>query len=534
MRRKSCEKTWCPKILLIDKKITRYMRVSAILMLAIIVSCQNIENGHIAGINHPNIVIVLADDLGYSDIGAYGSEINTPNLDQLAKDGIRFTQMHNTSKCFPSRAVLLTGLYAQQVGMHQKSGDFHNAVLIGEVLKSAGYKTFFVGKHHSTGNPYDWGFDHYRGLRGGAANYFNPGLQREGEVMPAQKTYGKRVFVFDDSIVQPFTPSKEYYATNAWTDWAIDLLEEYQDDDSPYFLYLAYQAPHDPLQAPEEEIVKYNGVYEVGYEEIARKRYERQRADHLLDERYPRSAPLFEAWDMLSDSVRQDEIRRMQVYAAMIDIMDQNIGRVINYIKSTGEWENTLFVFASDNGASAQQVEIGDGVVGSMDRWSSLRGNWANVSNTPYRKFKNYAYEGGTATPFIFHWPTVVKEGGRIDHTPLHFIDIMPTLVDITGARYPETYKGEKVYPMQGESMMPLIRGELFSRQSPIYFNWRNGGALRNEDWKLVREGKKWELYDMRTDRTETNDLSASHPEILQSLRTKWSNWADKMNINME
>lgn len=510
------------------------MRYSVFLLVIIFISCKNTENSQDIVKKHPNIVIVLADDLGYSDIGAYGSEINTPNLDQVAKDGIRFTQMHNTSKCFPSRAVLLTGLYAQQADMHQKPEDFHNSVLFGEVLKSAGYNTFFVGKHHSTDNPFDWGFDHYKGLRDGAANYFNPGLQREGEVMPAQKRYGKRVFAFDDSIVQPFTPPKDYYATHAWTDWAIDLLEKYKDDDSPYLLYLAYQAPHDPLHAPEEEIEKYDGIYEVGYEEIAQKRYERQRSVNLLDERYPRSEPVFPDWEKLSDSVRQDEIRRMQVYAAMIDILDQNIGRVIDYIKSTGEWENTLFVFASDNGASAEVVEIGDGKVGAMDRWSSLKANWANVSNTPFRKFKNFSYEGGTTTPFIVHWPDRIKEGGRIDHTPLHFIDIMPTLVDISGAMYPENYKGEKVYPMQGESIMPLINGESLSRQSPIYFNWRNGSALRNDDWKLVREGNKWELFDMHSDRTETNNISDENKEVFEELKSAWERWAEKMKIELE
>src|SRR5690606_20054278 len=289
----------------------------------------------------PNIVIILADDLGYSDIGAYGSEIHTPFLDQLAQVGIRFTQMHNTSSCFPSRAVLLTGLYAQQVNMDEKPIDIHHAVMSGQVMKNAGYRTLFVGKHHGTDNPYDWGFDHYRGLRDGAANYFNPGLQRDEEPMPAQKKYGQRVFAFDSLLVQGYTPPKDYYATTAWTDWALELLEKYREEDKPYFLYLAYQAPHDPLQAPEEEIAKYDGVYDVGYEVIAQQRYEKQRRMNLLDDRYPRSQPSYDDWKTLSDSVRRDEVRRMQVYAAMIDVLDQNIGRVIDYIKESGEWDNT-------------------------------------------------------------------------------------------------------------------------------------------------------------------------------------------------
>lgn len=480
----------------------------------------------------PNIVIVLADDLGYSDVGAYGSEVQTPTLDQLARDGIRFIQMHNTSKCFPSRAVLLTGLYAQQVNMGQRPVDFHNGVMIGEVLRNAGYRTLFIGKHHGTDNPYEWGFDHYRGLRDGAANYFNPGLKRDEEPMPAQKRYGKRVFAFDSTLVEGYTPPRNYYATTTWTDWAIELLEKYKEEDKPYLLYLAYQAPHDPLQAPEEEIEKYAGVYDVGYEAIARQRYERQRAMNLLDDRYPRSEPTFPAWEILSDSVRNDEIRRMQVYASMIDVLDQNIGRVVDYIKSSGEWENTLFLFMSDNGASAEVVEIGDGAVGAMDRWSSLKENWANVANTPFRSFKNFSYEGGIATPFIVHWPRGINGAGRVDHTPLHFIDIMPTLIDIADAEYPQEYKGEKVYPLQGESIMPLLEGEELTRKNPLYFHWRNGRAIRTDEWKMVRHEGDWELYDMNTDRTETNNVSDEKEEVANELEQRWDDWAEKTGIS--
>jgi arylsulfatase len=482
----------------------------------------------------PNIVIVLADDLGYSDIGAFGGEIETPYLDQLAEDGIRFTQMHNTSKCFPSRAALLTGLYAQQVNMHESPGDFHHGVMFGEVLKTAGYRTLFVGKHHGTDNPYDWGFDHYYGMRDGGGNYFNPGLQRDGEEMPAQKRYGKRVFAFDQEIVQPYTPPADYYATDAWTDWALELLGKYEGKKDPFLLYLSYQAPHDPLQAPEESIDKYEGVYEKGYGEIARARYERQLSSGLLDERYHRSAPTFPVWDDLSDSVKQDEIIRMQVYAAMIDRLDENIGRVVEYLKESGEWENTVFMFMSDNGASAEVVEVGDGPIGTMTRWASLKRNWANVANTPFRFYKNYSYEGGTATPFIVHWPRGIPNAGGVNHTLLHFIDIMPTLIDISGAAYPEEYKGEKVVPLEGRSMLPLFKGESIERTEPLFFDWNRGSALRNDRWKLVRgrdsEGS-WELYDMASDRTETKNLSAENPELMEELKEQWQNWAKRVGI---
>ena len=500
--------------------------MNILIFLSLTISCENSTGENFDDYQRPNVVIILADDLGYSDIGAYGSEIRTPNLDQLAQGGIRFTQMHNTGKCFPSRAVLLTGLYAQQVGMDRKPEAFRNSVMFGEVLRTAGYRTLFVGKHHGTDNPYDWGFDHYRGLRDGAANYFNPGLQRDDEPMPAQKRYGKRVFAFDSLVVEGYTPPRDYYATTAWTDWAIELLDKYRNEDKPFLLYLAYQAPHDPLQAPEEAIQKYAGVYGEGYEEIARHRYQRQLEMNLLDENYPRSEPIYPDWESLSDSVRQDEIRRMQVYAAMIEVLDQNIGRLVDYIKSTGEWDNTLFMFLSDNGASAEVVEIGDGEVGAIDRWSSLKGNWANVANTPFRFYKNDPYQGGIATPFIASWPNLIA-GGQVNHEPLHFIDIMPTLVEISGAKYPVEYKGDRVHPMQGKSIFPLFKGEDIQRSQPLFFQWRDGRAVRTSDWKLVGYEKDWELYDMKSDRTEMNNVADEKPEVVADLEQQWEHWAD-------
>jgi arylsulfatase len=485
--------------------------------------------------SRPNIVFVLADDLGYSDIGAYGSEIETPNLDRLAANGIRFTQMHNTSKCFPSRAVLLTGLYAQQSDMHDRPEAFHNSVMIGEVLKGADYRTLFVGKHHSTDNPYNWGFDHYWGLRDGAANYFNPGLQRVGESMPAQKRYGERVFAFDGDTAQPYTPPKDYYSTDSWTDWSLELLDKYKDEKKPFLLYLAYQAPHDPLQAPEETIKKYKGVYEKGYEAIAKARYQRQQETGLLDKRYPRSAPTYPVWESLSDSAQADQVRRMQVYAAMIDRMDQNIGRLIKHIKEMGEWQNTLFIFASDNGASAEEVSIGEGPIGSMSRWASLQKDWANVANTPFRYYKNYSYEGGTATPFIAHWPEVIADGGTggtVNHTNTHFIDVMPTLTDITGAAYPQKYKGETVHPMEGLSLLPVFRGASIERTNPLFFNWSDGSSIRSDRWKLVREGKEWQLFDMSNDRTETQNVADQKPTVVKNLDNQWHKWAEGVGID--
>ncbi|WP_340105473.1 arylsulfatase [Rhodohalobacter sp. 8-1] len=481
----------------------------------------------------PNIVLILADDLGYSDIGAYGSEIETPHLDRLADNGIRFTQMHNTSKCFPSRAVLLTGQYAQRVGMGETPGHLNSAVMFGEVLSNAGYTTIFVGKHHGTDNPYEWGFDHYWGLRDGAANYFNPGEQRQSDHgPPAQKeNYYPRTFLFDDSLAAPFTPPEDYYGTDTWTDWALELLGRYENNSNPFLLYLSYQAPHDPLQAFEEDIKKYEGVYEIGFDSIASARYERQLDMGLIDERYPRSEPTYQQWKTLDDSTKADQVRRMQVYAAMIDRMDQNIGRLLEYLEEQGELDNTLIMFLSDNGASAEVVEIGEGEIGSVTRWASLKEDWANVANTPFRLYKNYSHEGGTATPFIVHWPDVIFEGGQVNHSLLHFIDIMPTLVDVSGATYPAKYKGEDLYPMEGISLLPLLKGDSVARNDALYYEWNVGRAVHTEDWKLVQWGDEWELYDRRTDLTEIKNLAADHQDTVAILQARWEAWSKRVKV---
>ena len=477
----------------------------------------------------PNIIFILADDMGFADISPYGAAIDTPNLQRLADDGMSFTQMHNTSKCFPSRACLLTGLYAQQTHMHDSPEKFENSVFFGEVLRRAGYRTLFIGKHHGTDNPYNWGFHHYRGLRDGAANYFNPGKKRPldpGE--PAQKEWGyPRTFVFDDEVVAPFTPeSRSYYSTDTWTDWALELLRRYEDEDRPFCLYLSYQAPHDPLQVWREDYKKYEGRYDQGFGAVRRERYRRQIESGLLDEdTFPLSEHTHREWNKLSEKEKEDEARRMEVYAGMIDRLDRNIGRVMNHLRERGEMDNTIIMFASDNGASAEVVKIGNGPIGSMTRWASLKEDWANVGNTPFRYYKNYSYEGGTCTPLIVHWPGVV-EPGSTTHYVSHFIDIMPTLVDIASADYPDRYRGDSVLPMQGTSLLPVLKGEERRRRGPLFWKWRNGRAIYREGWKLIDQGDRgWELYNLREDRTETNDLSDERPKLVKQLAREWKKW---------
>lgn len=506
----------------------------------VILNCRR-NSEHLKNETNPNIIFILVDDMGYSDLGSFGSEIRTPRLDYLAENGIRFTQMHNAGKCFPSRASLLTGQYAQKVDMQERARDFRNAVMFGRVLKNVGYRTLYIGKHHGTDNPFEWGFDHYWGLLDGAASYFNPGLQRPGEPVPAQGTrpdrpLGRRVFVFDDTVKQPYTPPPGYYATTAWTDWALELLKRYEDEDNPFLLYLSYQVPHDPLQALEEDILKYEGVYDVGYDHIARARHRRQVESGLLDpQRYPRSEPTYREWELLSPEERRDQVQRMQVYAAMIDCLDQNIGRLIDYLKSRGELDNTLILFASDNGANDSNSEgFGDVPIGSMESYVSLGEDWANVTNTPFRYFKNYSHQGGIATPFIAYWPKGISESGRVDHSLLHFVDIMPTFLDITGAPYPSEYRGDKVGPVDGVSLLPLFRGGQIQRHAPLFYDWDQGSAIQTDEWKLVRWKDEWKLFDMQKDRTETTNVLAEHPRVAGKLKSKWQEWIVSTGVDPE
>jgi arylsulfatase len=478
----------------------------------------------------PNIIVILVDDMGYSDIGCYGGEIDTPNLNRLADNGIRFSAMHNTSKCFPSRACLLTGVYAQQCGMDRNFQAIRNAVTLGEVARSAGYRTLASGKHHCEVSLYDTGFDRYYGLLDGAANHFNPGKQRPGEERPAQKKREKRQWCIDDQILVPYTPPADFYSTDYFTQQAIDYLEEYRDEDKPFFLYLAYTAPHDPLQAWPRDIAKYRGKYMAGYRAVRDARYQKMIALGVADPAMKLSDQTAADWNTLSAGEKDEADLRMAVYAAMIDCIDQNIGRLLAKLEELEKLDNTLILFASDNGSSAEDAERSvksSGQIGSMTYWASLKEDWANVSNTPFRYYKNYSYEGGICTPLIAHWPQGITIPGSINHQPCHLIDLMPTLVELTGAQYPSTFRGESIVPMQGESLAPAFRGTpLPERRQPLFWQWNNGRAIRRGDWKAVADGDHWELYNMKADRSETTDLKKQHPEVLSGLIRAHDEWA--------
>jgi len=498
------------------------------LMLSLLSSCTSRQA---SSDKRSNIILICADDMGWSDLGCYGSEISTPNLDRLAEQGMRFTNFYNTSKCFPSRACLLTGVYAQQSGYDQTyRNPFRNAVTLGEVLHEAGYRTLWSGKHHGLENPFDRGFDRYYGLKEGGCNHFNPGLQREGEPAPARKGRA-RPWCFDSLMIEPYTPvEKDFYTTDYFTKYALYWLDEYRDEQKPFFLYLAYTAPHDPLMAWPDDIEKYRGKYDEGYEVIRQRRYEKQLEMGLIDSTHRLSDQAFKPWNELPETLRLEEARKMEVYAAMIDRLDQNIGKILDKLEETGKRRNTLIMFVSDNGASAEIVRLNTddnlAPIGSIARWVSLGRNWANVSNTPFRYYKNNSFEGGINTPLIAYWPGQIEEGS-FSRFPGHFIDFMPTLVEIAGADYPETHLDQALTPMQGESLLHVFEGREKKRDKPLYWAWSKGKAMRKGNWKIVKLelDQDWELYNLHDDPTETRDLATEKPELtseLDSIYTKW------------
>ncbi len=488
----------------------------------------------------PNVILILVDDMGFSDLGAYGSEIATPNIDRLAYEGVRFINAYNTSKCFPSRAVILTGLYSQQTGYHQSFRQpMRNAITLGELFQSTGYTTLWSGKHHSTENPVDRGFDHYSGLLDGAANHFNPGLKREGEGQPAQKGLKKipvtyRNWVIEGEVFNPYTPqSKDFYTTDVFTDYALNWIEQIESE-NPFFLYLSYTAPHDPLMAWPIDIEKYKYRYGEGYEVIRKQRFEKQKKLGVLPKNTVLSKAEHDDWGSLTIAEKAEESRTMAVYAAMIDRLDQNIGRILDKLEQQGKLNNTLIIFTSDNGGSSEVVEIprGTGEIGTATNWKSLGKNWANVSNTPYREYKNWSHEGGIKTPLIAYWPEKIKNKGFVSHKPLHFIDILPTLQKLSGADYPKNYNGYNIFPSPGKSFLPQMLGDSTAkRDEPIFWQWQYGKAVRDENWKLVAHKEVWELYKLETDPVEEENLIDKEKEKAAELKSIYKDWASQFKI---
>ena len=480
----------------------------------------------------PNILIILVDDMGYSDLGCFGSEIQTPNIDRLATGGMKFAEMYNTAKCFPSRASLLTGVYFQRTDQ-----DFSRTATLAEVLEPAGYTTLWSGKHHATFNPVTRGFDRYYGMLGGCENHFNPGSKAiAGQPVPTHKGNGNR-WALDGKEVDNFiSQDPNFYDTDAFTDRALQWLDEYQTTNKPFLLYMAYTAPHWPLQAWPEDIAKYKGVYDGGYETVRKARYERQIKLGLVA---PKTSPLppmeyakkaSKKWDDLSAEERKQEAMKMEVFAAMLDRVDQNIGRLLKRLEEQGKLDNTLVLFLSDNGACAETPAPWDNIdpnapVGSVATFIDYGPSWAAVGNTPLRKWKTESFEGGICTPLVAHWPAGMKPQSGYHREPVHVIDIMPTVLDIAGAKYPGASKQTPIPPIDGVSLVPAFNGQKIARSKPIFFQFNQGSAVRDGKWKLVRNGPTWELYDLSVDRTETQNLAAARPELVQQMDAAWLAW---------
>lgn len=460
----------------------------------------------------PNIVLVMVDDLGFSDLGCYGGEIETPTLDALARDGVRMSQFYNTAKCHSSRVCLLTGLWCGQAG----SNSLARGVTIAEVLRDAGYTTLMTGKWHLSGEPTDRGFDRYFGHLSGCTNFFT----------------GDKTFRLDGKPWNDF--DEDFYMTDANVEYAIKFLDEAKKD-KPFFLYIAFNAPHYPLHAPEKDVMKYRGTYRDGWEPLREKRYARQLEMGLIDPRWKLSPPLphVRKWEGLSEKDRDWEDFRMAAYAGMVDRVDQQLGELVAYLKKTDRWNNTLFLFCSDNGGCPFERTRGREFKpwDPKSYWTYDTG-WAHACNTPFRWYKQNQHEGGISSPLIAHWPAGIKaKSGSIDHQPGHLVDFMATAVDLGKAKYPKEYKGRRIEPLQGRSLAPILQGEKREPHPYLYFHFSNNRALRVDDWKVVSaRGGPWELYNMAEDRTELNDLAAEKLELLMKLSGLWHEVAEKID----
>ncbi len=533
----------------------------------------------------PNIVLIMSDDMGWSDLGCFGGEIATPNLDALAKRGVRFTQFYNTARCCPTRATLLTGLYAHQAGIgHMMEdngtdayrGDLNRrCVTIAEVLKTYGYRNYVAGKWHVTKKvkpetdaersnwPLQRGFDRFYGTIHGAGSFFDPNS-----------------LVRDNTLISPYSDSEykpvEYYYTDAISDHAEKFISEHARDHSanPFFMYVAYTAPHWPMHAKEADIAKYKGKYDAGYDVIRAARLARMKSLGLVDPKCELAPQRGGVWEKVTD--KEFELRCMEVFAAMIDSLDQGVGRLVAELERTKQLENTLILFLQDNGGCAEgmgrgteskasrhrdtnpslsaltadylqpnmipkqtrdgfPVRQGLGVLpGAADTYIGYGQAWANVSNTPFREFKHWLHEGGISTPLIAHWPAGIPKSrhNALETQPTHLIDLMATCVNLAQASYPKDFQGQSIQPMEGVSLVPAFSGHRIDRTNPIFWEHEGNRAIRDGDWKLVsKHPNGWELYNIATDRVEMHDLANHQPDLLRAMSANWQNWADRVGV---
>ncbi|HUT13938.1 MAG TPA: arylsulfatase [Thermoguttaceae bacterium] len=476
----------------------------------------------------PNVVLIMSDDMGYSDVGCYGSEIHTPHIDRLAEQGLRFTQFYNCAKCTTTRASVVTGLHPRQ----GKGGLLRqDMVTIGEVLRAAGYQTSLSGKWHlgngETTHPFHRGFDEYYGLLDGCCNFFDP-------VQPDPPYKGGRVRTFghNDELIKEFPD--DYYTTDAFSDHAAATIRRFAQSDKPFFVHVCYTAPHYPLHAKPEDIAKYRGKYMAGWDALRQERHRRQIEMGLIDPKWelPGRDSGTGSWE--EEQNKEYEDLRMATYAAMIDAMDQGIGRILDALDEVGAAENTLVMFLSDNGGCAENP--GGTVVtrlpGPKEYYVAVGRPWAYAQNTPFRRYKAWVHEGGIATPLVVRWPKVVKPD-TITHQVGHIIDFMPTCVEVAQTEYPTEYNGREIIPVDGKSLLPIFEGKTRQGHETICWEWAGNRAVRQGQWKLVwdKELRAWALYDLEADRTETKDLSAEQTDRVEAMIEIWNAWAERTGL---
>lgn len=500
----------------------------------------------------PNIILILADDMGFSDVGCFGSKVNTPNIDSLAADGLKFTEFYNCGRCCPTRASLMTGLYSHQSGFGLMTGDLHRpaytgdlsdrCVTIAEAMRTGGYHTLMCGKWHLTPaelpSKHNWplqrGFERFVGTIEGAGSYFDPVTLTRNNT--------------------PIRADKNFYYTDSIAENASSLIEEYGRKQDPFFLYAAFTAPHWPLQAHPDDIAKYEKHFADGWDAHREGRYDRMIELGIIDPKWKLSPrdPRVPPWPETLH--REWEARRMAVYAAQIEALDRGIGQIRAKVKEAGIEDNTLILFLSDNGGNLEELtpswrgylfvphETLDGKIvrlgndpsvmpGAADTYQSYGRPWANVSNTPFRLYKHFANEGGISTPLIACWPGVTQKDTMTNQTG-HVMDIMATCLDIAGLPYPKTYGGQEIIPLEGKSLLPIFQGKQREPHEAIFWEHEGNRAVRHGKWKLVSSFPNyWELHDMEADRTELNNLVAQYPEKVQEMDSMYRAWASRVGV---
>ncbi|MEZ6126235.1 MAG: arylsulfatase [Planctomycetaceae bacterium] len=463
--------------------------------------------------SRPNILLMMVDDLGFSDFGCYGGEIETPHVDSLAAGGLRMSQFYNTAKCHSSRICLLTGKYPFQAG----NEAMDRALTVAEVMQHNGYFTAMAGKWHLKQEPTDRGFLRYWGHLSGATNYFR----------------GDRTFRLNGQPWDEF--DDDFYTTDANVSFAMKFIDEAIDRKQPFFQYIAFNAPHYPLQARREDVEKYDGRYAAGWDRIRANRYAKQTALGLIDPKFALSErpDYIPAWEQLTDEERKWEEDRMEVFAAMVSCVDRNIGRLVTHLKQKGVFDNTLIMLCSDNGACPFERTRGkDKAPWDPDSYWCYDVGWAHVGNTPFRWYKQNQHEGGISSPLIAHWPAGLKTApGSISHQPGHLIDLLATCIDVSSSQYPAEFQGRSTSPVQGRSLLPVFHGETRAGHEWLYFQFASNRALRKGDWKIVSaEGGRWELYNLADDRTELHDQAADRPELAAELQQLWFQVAETVD----